>query len=235
MSAQPAASGFLDLNLAGLGANFNLGPSTADTAATAYSFMNNAFAMDTAFLGSSIAGSQQFLSAQTSPVLNNITKQGKIINAALPSIFSSISSTSSTTQSLINSITGAGMAAGQQVANASIQSSSNSSSGGSLCFITTAVCSSRGLPDDCEELQVLRAFRDSVMTAPQYQPLVKKYYVIAPRIVKAIDALPFAGELYNYLYDKYIQVALYLIAHGHNHAAVIVYSDMVLFASKFAE
>jgi len=235
MSATPAGMGFLDLNLAGLGANFNLGPSTADTAATAYSFMNNAFSTDTAFLGGAITGSQNFLAAQTSPVLANIQKEGATVNAALPSIFSSIGSTSITTQNLINSITGAGVTAGQQVANASIQSSNQSSGGGSLCFITTAVCGSRGLPDDCEELQVLRAFRDSVMQAPQYEVLVKRYYKIAPRIVRAIDALPFARGLYDFIYYKYICVALYLIARGHNHAAVVVYSDMVLFASKFAE
>ena len=29
-----------------------------------------------------------------------------------------------------------------------------------MCFITSAVCLSSGKPDDCEELRVMRTFRD---------------------------------------------------------------------------
>ena len=233
MSAQP---GFLDLQLNGIGANFNLGPSTADAATAAYGFVNNSSAMDTAFLGSSIAGSQRFLSSQISPVLAYIGKQGNVVAGLLPSMFSNIGASNNQVVGLINSTVSAGLSAGSQVANASIASSTNSSGGGSLCFITTAVCESRGLPDNCEELEVLRCFRDTYMLArSEYRPLVAQYYRVAPKIVDGINSLPFAGAVYDYLYDKYIAVCLFLIAHGQRRAAIVVYSDMVEFASKFAE
>jgi len=51
------------------------------------------------------------------------------------------------------------------------------------CFITTAACAHRGLPDDCAELQTLRRFRDEeLITTPDGQALVSSYYEIAPAI-----------------------------------------------------
>lgn len=57
-----------------------------------------------------------------------------------------------------------------------------------LCFITTAVCQSRGLPDDCAELTAFRAFRDGYLrTCPDGAALIDEYYNIAPGIVACID------------------------------------------------
>ena len=57
-----------------------------------------------------------------------------------------------------------------------------------LCFITTAVCQSRGLPDDCAELTAFRAFRDGYLRAcPDGAALIDEYYNIAPGIVACID------------------------------------------------
>ena len=57
-----------------------------------------------------------------------------------------------------------------------------------LCFITTAVCQSRGLPDDCAELTAFRAFRDGYLrTCPDGAALIDEYYNIAPGIVSCID------------------------------------------------
>ena len=57
-----------------------------------------------------------------------------------------------------------------------------------LCFITTAVCQSRGLPDDCAELTAFRAFRDRYLrTCPDGAALIDEYYNIAPGIVACID------------------------------------------------
>lgn len=57
-----------------------------------------------------------------------------------------------------------------------------------LCFITTAVCESRGLPDDCAQLTAFRQFRDGyLMSQPEGTALVAEYYDIAPGIVTCID------------------------------------------------
>lgn len=57
-----------------------------------------------------------------------------------------------------------------------------------LCFLTTAVCQYKGLPDDCHELEVLRAFRDNhLLTNAQGSKLVEQYYSIAPKITKHLS------------------------------------------------
>jgi len=63
-------------------------------------------------------------------------------------------------------------------------SGTNSGSGGSnnmsagICFLTTACCEHKGLPDDCEELTILRNFRDTFVP----KDLIEEYYRIAPNI-----------------------------------------------------
>lgn len=52
-------------------------------------------------------------------------------------------------------------------AGKSRSSKSSSGSGKKGCFITTAACELRGLPDDCRELTTLRRFRDEVLLSSQ--------------------------------------------------------------------
>ena len=55
------------------------------------------------------------------------------------------------------------------------------------CFITTAACHFRGLPDDCYELQQLRSFRDNhLMQTPGGNALVDRYYSEAPDIASRL-------------------------------------------------
>ena len=57
-----------------------------------------------------------------------------------------------------------------------------------LCFITTAVCTWQGKPDDCRELTAFRAFRDGWLSRQPFgKSLIRTYYRIAPAIVTAID------------------------------------------------
>lgn len=52
------------------------------------------------------------------------------------------------------------------------------------CFLTTAACEHRGLPDDCFELSTMRDFRDRVLLeTPAGQAMVRHYYEVAPRLV----------------------------------------------------
>ena len=57
------------------------------------------------------------------------------------------------------------------------------------CFLTTPCVAHAGLADDCEELTVLRGFRDDyLLRFDEGRRLVDEYYNIAPGIVRAIDA-----------------------------------------------
>lgn len=106
---------------------------------------------------------------------------------------------------------------------------------GSGCFITTAVMSSAGKPDDCPELQALRSFRDNVlMQSETGKALVQKYYDTAPAIVAGINALSNAASIYNQLHNNYIRPALQQIAAGNPAAATDTYTAMVHVAAGLA-
>ncbi len=74
-----------------------------------------------------------------------------------------------------------------------------------LCFITTAVCQSRGLPDDCAELTAFRAFRDGYLrTCPDGAALIDEYYNIAPGIVACIDICGDRDARYDAIRTDYL-------------------------------
>jgi len=73
------------------------------------------------------------------------------------------------------------------------------------CFITTATCKSIGRPDNCEELLMLKNFRDAYLISESDGPsLIMVYYAIAPEIVKLIEADYDALGVYNNIYNEYI-------------------------------
>ena len=102
-----------------------------------------------------------------------------------------------------------------------------STSGG--CFLTSACTEARGLPDNCEELTVLRAFRDGYMKSlPQGQADICQYYHIAPAIVEKIHALPNAKEIFDNIYTELVLPCVELIRAGKNEAAYAKYKDCVM-------
>lgn len=72
---------------------------------------------------------------------------------------------------------------GNQLAGIAGASKGNTSAASGGCYLTTACCAYKGLPDDCEELQVLRKFRDEYVPAI----LVIEYYKEAPDIVPMLN------------------------------------------------
>jgi hypothetical protein len=100
--------------------------------------------------------------------------------------------------------------------------------GGSPCWITTAVCDHLGRPDDCDELQTLRKFRDEVMEQRQaWRVLVRIYDIIAPRIVEAIDAEEDPAAIYRALLDRFILPSVSFVKQDRHDEAVCLYSMMV--------
>jgi hypothetical protein len=73
----------------------------------------------------------------------------------------------------------------------------------SKCFLSTACCAARGLPEDCAELAALRRFRDDVLAGTaEGDALLREYEEIAPRIVQAIDRRADAVEIYDRIYAE---------------------------------
>lgn len=96
------------------------------------------------------------------------------------------------------------------------------------CYLTTATCLALGLPDDNPVLNTLRTFRDRVLlTTTAGRREVERYYLTAPAIVAAIDALPTARELYGELFHRTIAPAAGAILAGRHDEAYARYRAMV--------
>ena len=101
------------------------------------------------------------------------------------------------------------------------------------CFITTATCQSRNLPDDCHELTVLRHFRDNYMkNNNEMNAEIEEYYEIAPIICQNIENEPNSQEIYENIYEKWLKSAVLAVDNGENEQAHDIYKDMVLSLKK---
>lgn len=99
----------------------------------------------------------------------------------------------------------------------------------SLCFITTACVRSRGLEDDCYELELLRMFRENyVATRSDGEEVLAEYRSKAPALVAAIDAHDplVARQAWDYVYEDGVAPACCLILSGQFEAAFDLYRDV---------
>lgn len=105
---------------------------------------------------------------------------------------------------------------------------------GGGCFITTAICDAEGKPDDCDELQTLRKFRDEIMLPnPTLAGLVKEYYAIAPAIVDGIKKLADNGrDVFQLLKMQYLDNVIAAVKSGDVDVAVGEYLQMVAVARQ---
>lgn len=103
----------------------------------------------------------------------------------------------------------------------------NSSSSG--CFLTSACISAKGLPDDCYEPQVLRNYRDNWLSkAEGGLAAISHYYIVAPKIVAAIDKLAERNEIYEMIYNKMINPCVEFIEEKKYQDAFELYRGMTL-------
>jgi hypothetical protein len=96
------------------------------------------------------------------------------------------------------------------------------------CFVTTAVCEYKGLPDDCEQLTVLRRFRDDYLAAlPGGQSLVERYYELAPRLVERLKDPADLERAWNT-----IQRCVRVVQEGRPDEALCLYTQELELMSK---
>jgi len=97
-----------------------------------------------------------------------------------------------------------------------------------LCYITTAVCESLNKDDDCKELNLLRDYRDNILSSQEGgKELINEYYNIAPTIVKRIDKLENSTEVYSDLYNDFIVKCIENIEHYEYEQCKETYTEMV--------
>ncbi len=104
---------------------------------------------------------------------------------------------------------------------------SRNGSGSSGCFMTTACCVHKGLPDDCRELTIMRKLRDEWLKNQSFGPnLIDMYYQQAPLLVKAINESDRKEETYEKLYKDISEIAD-VVETGDMKLATIMYLKMV--------
>jgi hypothetical protein len=86
------------------------------------------------------------------------------------------------------------------------------------CFISTAACSTLGLPDDCDELMTLRWYRDAILLGSEEgRRDVQEYYAIAPGVVEVVDSRPDRRLIYRDIFRRYVRPAVRAI-RGRQYA-----------------
>ena len=99
----------------------------------------------------------------------------------------------------------------------------------SSCFLTSACVEAKGLPDDCHELTVLRAFRENYLrNIPGGADEIAEYYFVAPQIVSAIRQGTDAVSVFNMIYEKTVKPCVEMIERGENAAAHSLYRESVI-------
>tara|TARA_R110002096_G_scaffold33080_1_gene95786 strand:- start:286 stop:762 length:477 start_codon:yes stop_codon:yes gene_type:complete len=101
-------------------------------------------------------------------------------------------------------------------------SKSKSGSGKKGCFLTTAACELRGLPDNCTELTTLRRFRDEVLLFSQDgRSLVKEYYREAPGLVSLVSDSDEKERVWRDIQETVAHIKL-----DHHEKAIASYFSM---------
>ena len=98
---------------------------------------------------------------------------------------------------------------------------------GNLCYITTAVCLREGKADDCEELQILRRFRDGWLRENGGEGLIEQYYDLAPSLVTLMDHCTNAEACYDSIRHDWIDPCLSALSRGEEELCRDIYVDMV--------
>lgn len=97
-----------------------------------------------------------------------------------------------------------------------------------LCYVTTAVCRNLNKGEDCEELRLIREFRDGYLAASRDgQDLIDEYYDIAPTLVKRIARDERAQEKYIWLWNTYLAPCVAYIKSGQPENCKETYCSMM--------
>lgn len=94
------------------------------------------------------------------------------------------------------------------------------------CFISSACIMAKGLPDDCEELETLRTFRDNLTKRDEkLANLCRDYYKNAPEIVKRINQSDNMVKNYEEIYNNLVSPCVTMLKNGSIEEAIELYTN----------
>jgi len=96
------------------------------------------------------------------------------------------------------------------------------------CFLTSACVQHKQMPDNCEELQLLRGLRDNYMSeTANGRELIGEYEVTGPRLVQNINSYENKADIYEYLYTALVIPSVNMVKEGRNKEAVEYYKGFI--------
>lgn len=103
---------------------------------------------------------------------------------------------------------------------------SEKSSTDTQCYLTTACMRhmNENFDDNCEELTILRWFRDEFVSKAD----INHYYNTAPVVVEAINESENSDEIFNYIYQNVVLACVNAIKKGDYSFAYSRYKDSIL-------
>jgi hypothetical protein len=94
------------------------------------------------------------------------------------------------------------------------------------CYLTTSCTKGKGLKDDCDELTILRKFRDDfIINESGNKELVQSYYTMAPDIVNHIENQSNSEEILDFIYNELVIKSIHLIQNGKKELAMYYYKS----------
>ena len=98
--------------------------------------------------------------------------------------------------------------------------------GSSNCYLSTACVVAMDKADDCEELRILRKFRDDYMKVDsKMKKDVEEYYQYAPKIVEKINSSENYRTIYEELYKRLVIPCVEYINSDKYKEAYLLYKE----------
>ena len=102
------------------------------------------------------------------------------------------------------------------------------------CFLTSACVEARGLPDDCEELTILRNYGDTYLrNMSGGDEEVLQYYRIAPTIFEHIKARNDSAEIWGKVYREMVLPCVEMIKAEKMAEAFMLYKSYTIQLAEF--
>jgi hypothetical protein len=99
----------------------------------------------------------------------------------------------------------------------------------SSCYLSTAAVQARRKSIDCEELKLLRKFRDEFVRGRDGgEEAIAKYYRVSPILIEAINDRQDSIKIWKHVYETIVEQSLALIQTGLHEEAFDNYMSKTL-------
>ena len=186
------------------------------------------------FVGANSARNSHFLGSVYNTAQASVNQTANQSFNSINSGLGLIAGNAQLQQASINSLFQQFLGSSQFIAQKGVETTQAANPKKKGCFITTAICEGQGKPDDCDELETLRGFRDGYMVSKR-PDLLREYYEAAPIIVEKIAQKPESQLIYDMLRTRFLEPAIAAVKAGDNEKALTMYTALFVVSKSAAQ